>query len=299
MNRGRPAPPAWLLAVVLGAQLKPQSLDALLARAEAYLREYETRLASVVAEEHYDQLVQFTAAGPGGLRAGPTSAAWTRRRRLVSDYLLVRVAGRPGWQPFRDVREVDGRPVRDRDTRLLDLFTHPASQALDQAARIARESARYNLGSVTRTINVPTLALFVVRERYRFEFELRGDRRLEGVRTVELAFREQVRPTFIRTAGDNDLPALGRLWIEPSTGRVVQTELRADQGDVTSEITVTYRPDARLGLWVPARMREVYRTAAERIEGTATYTNFRQFRVETFEIFKKPTPPPDTTRPSA
>jgi hypothetical protein len=258
------------------------ALEALLDRAVGYLREYEDQLASVVAEEHYDQLVVFPAsarsAGPGG--------AWTRRRRLLSDYLLVRVPGRRGWQPFRDVREVDGEPVGDRETRLVDLFAHPASQAFDQAARIARESARFNLGSVTRTINVPTLALVVLQERFRFAFRLAGARRIEGTRTVEVTFREVARPTIIRTSGDNDLPASGSLWIEPATGRIVQTELRTDQETLQSTITVTYRPDARLGLWVPARMRELYTTGAERVEGTATYANFRRFTVETFEIIK-------------
>lgn len=260
--------------------------DVVRQRAEAYLRDYEARLASVVAQERYDQVVQFGAAAPGSLRAGLAAGSWTRRRRLVSDYLLVRVPGRSGWQPFRDVREVDGHPVGDRDTRLLDLFTHPASQALDQAARIARESARFNIGSITRTINVPTLALTVLRESFRFDFRLAGTRRLEGIRTVGLAFRERLHPTFIRTSGDNDLEAEGFLWIDPDTGLVVQTELRTDQGDVRSQIIVTYRPDERLGLWVPARMREVYTTPTERVEGTAVYANYRQFTVHTFEVIK-------------
>ncbi len=276
-----------LLAVIVAvAQRGSPSPDAVLARATAYLREYEEQLASVVAEEHYEQLVHFPAGAPGLSRGGPAGGTWSRRRRLISDYLLVQVPGRRGWQPFRDVREVDGLPVGDRDTRLLDLFTHPASQAFDQAARIARESARFNIGSVTRTINVPTLALFVVQERFRFEFRLAGARRVEGVRTVELTFRERARPTFIRTSGDNDLEAQGTLWIDPATGRIVQTELRTDQGDLRSAITVTYRRDARLGLWVPVRMREVYTTATERVEGTATYRNYRQFTVETFEVIK-------------
>jgi hypothetical protein len=54
---------------------------------------------------------------------------------------------------------------------------------------------------------------------------------------------------------------------------------------------VTFRPDARLGQWVPSEMRERYEGAWPdggpdgeprhyEITGTATYTNFRRFDVD-------------------
>jgi hypothetical protein len=33
-------------------------------------------------------------------------------------------------------------------------------------------------------------------------------------------------------------------------------------------------------------MKEVYKLAAERVEGTATYSKYRRFRVETIEAIK-------------
>lgn len=279
----------WAVAsALLRAQETPSALDLLLARAAAYLADYEAKLSSVVAEERYEQTVQYYASSYSGGRITSGGNLWQRRRKLVSDYLLVKVSGLAGWQPFRDVLEVDGAPIRDRENRLMDLFINQASQAFDQAARIAEESARYNIGNVTRTINVPTLPLVFLGQanRYRFDLRLEGDRRIEGVETVGLAFRERQRPTLIRTTGDNDLEASGVLWVDPETGRVVQTVLRTDDEHLQTEITVTYRPDDRLEIWVPARMKEVYKGASERVEGTATYAKFRRFRVETIEAIK-------------
>ena len=53
---------------------------------------------------------------------------------------------------FRDVFDVDGRPVRDRDQRLQKLFlSAPAATAIDQAQRIADESAR----GIVKVLTVP------------------------------------------------------------------------------------------------------------------------------------------------
>jgi hypothetical protein len=66
----------------------------------------------------------------------------------------------------------------------------------------------------------------------------------------------------------------------------------AETPDGTS-IVVRYARDARMGLWVPAEMKERYRTAARAgteleaeailLEGTARYSNLRRFQVTTEE----------------
>jgi hypothetical protein len=47
-------------------------------------------------------------------------------------------------------------------------------------------------------------------------------------------------------------------------------------------VEVDYRRDAKLDLWVPGRMHEIYQrsfesTILERIDCVATYSNFRRF----------------------
>ena len=86
---------------------------------------------------------------------------------------MVRLPGAAGWVSFRDVMTVDKRAVGDRQERLLQLLQSPASNALAQARRIAQESARFNLGRITRTMNVPDMALEYLHPRHaaRIRFE--------------------------------------------------------------------------------------------------------------------------------
>jgi hypothetical protein len=85
-------------------------------------------------------------------------------RVLRSDYALTRAFDKDAWVGYRDTFEVDGRPVRDREDRLQRLLS---SDAPASAARIASESARFNLGNsiVTRNVNVPTLVLEMLQPR--------------------------------------------------------------------------------------------------------------------------------------
>jgi hypothetical protein len=274
------------------AQAPPPDVDTIVARAAAYVADYESRLSSVVAEERYEQrLRELQLAAATGVVGTSVRGTTTKesRRRLVSDYLLVKVAGLSGWLPFRDVISVDGRKVHDRDQRLSRLFLESPADAMDQALRVARESSRFNLGYVQRNTNVPTLALLFLTDRHRprLTFRLEGGDSIDGVDTVRLAYVESGRPTLIHGKDDVDIVADGVLWVEPGTGRILQTRIHTDTGSLESEIVVTYREDRRMGLLVPWRMRESYRSDSERVEGTATYTNFRKFQVKTGEAIKK------------
>jgi hypothetical protein len=82
-----------------------------------------------------------------------------------------------------------------------------------------------------------------------------------------------------------DLPSRGRFWIEPGTGRVLASELVADDPFVRGTIDVKYQPEAAVNLFVPIEMRERYepRKDSSKVEGTATYGRFRQFQVKVDE----------------
>ena len=195
-----------------------------------------------------------------------------------------------GWFPFRDVFQVDGRPIQDRTDRLAKLFLTETGQArvdaagaFEQAKRIMAESARYNIGTVQRNINLPTLALlFIAPENQpRFTYSEEASP-AAGVRIVR--YEEQQCPTLIRTTANRDLPARGRLWIAPD-GRVTRTELIAADAQVRATITVTFEPAAALDMWVPVRMEEEHevRGHPKIVKGVATYTKFRRFQVTTTE----------------
>ena len=94
-------------------------------------------------------------------------------RQLKSDLLLVRPEGSDAWMQFRDVFEVDGKTLRDRNDRLAKLFLQPSKSTTSQAEKIVRESARYNIGDIERTINLPFLAMTVLDRRMQPSFQFR------------------------------------------------------------------------------------------------------------------------------
>ena len=257
-----------------------------IARAEAYVASYQRDFAMVVAEERYEQEARYPPL------PNQRGADLVKRTVLVSDFLLVSNA-EGGWVPFRDVFERDGLPVRDRDDRLAWLFLTSPASAVDQARKIIDESARYNVGSINRNINLPLLALLFLSDQQRGRFELTDGGR-DGAATRVLHFREIGRPTYIATSGGRDLPATGRFWVNEASGRVERTELNAADRALDAHITVDYRPDETTGLWVPGRMEERYKQRDDRseIRGVAVYSRFRRFQVKTTEDVPSSAPSP-------
>lgn len=269
------------VATTAGAQ--SLTLDELLFRANESVIAYEQVFSNAVTEEQY---VQRIVRADGSFRD---------ERQLRSDMLLVQLPGAVSWLGYRDVFEVNGELVRDRDARLQDLFLTGTRPAVEQATTIALESARYNIGDVVRTVNLPTIALAFLHplNQHRFDFERVGEEVIEGRPTWIVGFSEQARPTFVQSRG-GDTFARGRFWLDVETGDTLRSELilGTSRSEILTTITVDYREDESLALWVPDSMREVYeqprRSRADRIEATATYSNFRQFGVLTEETISVP-----------
>lgn len=284
---------AACVAMIAVPEAQEPSLQDVLTRATDYVSQLNDQLSGTVAEERYEQRATTpTASGFGRFRNDTVS---TFRRTLKSDYLIVRPVGASQYFGFRDVFEVDGHPVRDRDERLARLFLDPSASADRQIYGILSESARYNIGNVERNFNTPTLALLFLQDAYkpRFTFERASDKAPRLGLDVEqsandvwvIEYREDWPTTVIRGRDRENLPATGRFWIEPTTGRVLASELTLKSAEVDVTISVGYDADQKLGHFVPAKMRERYENRAERsyVEGTATYTDFRRFQVQVEE----------------
>jgi hypothetical protein len=275
--------------------------DAVLQRVGDYLDRYEQDLTAIVAQEDYRQRY-LPSSLPGAASLG---AVRVSSRHLRSDVLVLADPVR-GWVTFRDVFEVDGKPVRDRDERLATLFSTPTDDAVARAEAITAESARYNVDvngiSSSRTLNVPTAALLYLRRAFqpRSTFTLAGVQRSEGQRVAELAFVEQALPRIIRSPGE--LPMGGRAWVDAESGRVQRTSLdytlHNRQLATEATIEVTYADVPRLALWLPAGMREKYESRLDgrfvgAITAEATYSNFRRFSVAVTEKHGDLTSTPD------
>jgi hypothetical protein len=254
------------------------ALTLLIAKMREYLAAYVSEFSNVVAEEDYFQ------DQPHGWTGG------VKIRHLRSDLLLVKTDTEIGWAQFRDVFEVDGKPVRDREARVQKLFLDNPATAFDRAAEIASESTRYNVGTLGRTINLPVipLALLGPTRIGGLAFQQKGEETVQGVRTIRLNYEERRRPTLIReSTTDGDAPSSGAIWVEAATGRIIKTLLKVKALQTEASMTVTYRSGGNTGIWVPAEMEEEYVSGNLQITGKATYKNFRSFKVSTNMELKK------------
>lgn len=257
-----------------------------LSSAMRYTMNYEQRFALLAADEQYVQELMrppnpgdnLSRSNPGGgMRAGGSMGIAT----IKSDYLLVQLGGDgEGFMPFRDAYEVKGRKLRERDDRLLKLFTSSDKSKFEKAASLSNDSAKHNLGNVARTINIPMLAMMFLHPRVneRFEFTDGGEETVAGRVLRKAIYKEVARPTLIKTSRGRDLAMTGIIWIDPFSGTVVKTELNAADPIVRTQVVVTFRRDDALDLWVPEKMEEYYKaySAVDDILATATYTNVRK-----------------------
>lgn len=246
-----------------------------MARTAKYVVAYGNELSLVVAEETYRQHTS------------------RETRVLRSEFIFVHFEGKGDWMGFRDVFEVDGNRVRDREDRLQRLFLESSTNAFGRMATLAEESARFNIGMLKRTL-LPTTVLQFLQPMHqsRFRFTRKAIVVQDGRTLWNIAFNERREPTFVRTPHGKNLPSAGSIWIEPETGRVWRTELTLKNfapGNADASIAVTYRDDEALGMLVPAEMLEEYRVPGDAdadqfrdgisiISGRATYDRYRRFQ---------------------
>ena len=174
-----------------------------------------------------------------------------------------------GWLPFRDVFEVDGQPVRDR--------RGPAGEAVRRRV-VARVRARERAGQSCARAPATTSATCGASSTCRRCRSGSSSRRTRDGSTSARSTRRRSRagasgwsstprssrPTFIKTPAGDDIVSSGRIWAEPTTGRVHRTLLTAS----IASITVDYAPRPEVpGLWLPVTMEEQYTRGAKLHQG--------------------------------
>jgi formylglycine-generating enzyme required for sulfatase activity len=286
--RAAPQPPA-----------KPQ-LEVVLDRAGWYLDYFVDEFENVVAEENYIQdssqslpTISPASFGRGAISAPPSAADMLRARHrdLRSDFLLVKSPETEALVPFRDVIQVDGIPVRDREERLAKLFLNASPDTMAQAERIREEGARYNLGNMRSTLGNPVFALSILQQSYqpRFQFSLGKEDRAFGPGVAVVEYKEIGIPAMIRGEAGRDLFSHGRVWIDIPTGRVLKTEMQVQQPQVRAVITTTFQAEEKSGIAVPAEMREQYTFPnGNKVNTVANYGRFRRFDVNAAEDIRTP-----------
>jgi hypothetical protein len=243
-------------------------LPTLMRKVGIYTNWFVNRFSNVVSEEDYEQ--RFSVA--------------TRRRQLKSDFMLV---GYPGntetLMTFRDIREVDGKPVGDQKDRITRLFLEPFESAVRRAQEIHREGLRLSIDN--GRVMDPLTVIGYLQPAYQRNFRVSrgGMARNLGpyIREITLTPMADRSKTLLKPA---------RAWVAEDTGAVVKTELRTGFG-VRSEITATtFGMDPTLQMPVPLEMRDEVPRGRDDFIGIAKYSKFRRFAVRSEEAVEVPKP---------
>lgn len=246
------------------------SVKAVTLSAAKYVTEYEQRLSFLLADEHSTQHV-FDGSGHE-----------TARRAMAGELFVTFLPADRAWISVHDTAEVDGRPIDNRE----DLRQLLGREPLAGAARLlSARNARFNIGTITRNFNEPTLGLLVLEPRRLDQFRF-SRARVENdgdTQVVTVRFKEVDRPTLVRGVDGSPLFSTGELQVEARTGRVRRTLIQFAYGPVTAQLTTTYVREPKLDMWVPSVFAERYERAKggrEVIFCEATYTNYRKFDVK-------------------
>ncbi|TAK16808.1 MAG: hypothetical protein EPO35_04565 [Acidobacteria bacterium] len=249
-----------------GAQRVDTSLPAVLARATEYLHDYRDKLTYVMATERSKQTLV------GGFAAGGQA-----EETLASDVYFVYIPADKVWMAVRDVEIVDGKTLKERDN-VRELLS---SGQVGAARALKDRNARYNLGTILRNFNEPTLSLLVLDDQHRRRFTFvkqnaRGN-------SVIVSFVERETPTLIIDTGGRPAYSSGQLTIDAATGRIERATLRVRlSGGIDAMLTTTYRLEKKLEMWVPARFEESYTLGGrrpEKITSESVYSDYSRFDV--------------------
>lgn len=224
-------------------------LHDVLARVGDYHRAYAVTVSGVSLEER----TQLRNVSGGQMRSVV---------RIDADVVLVGLNGQV--TALRDPFAVDTRPLRPRAPRILQLLGAPATPAMrdwETASRYPQEAAHFFLIDIVVKVNEPTGALQFVAPLNQpgLKYRLDGRRRINGVETVGLRFEEpEERDRQYLLGTRRNARATGRVWVEPATGAIHQTELWVNSKLEEAIVAVKYAPHPELGMLLPIEMNNSY-----------------------------------------
>jgi len=271
-----------LLAAIVAMQ-NPAALNAVLERATEYVAHYEAELGNFIGSEEYVQSSVWLD------NSHPPRVAQRLQRRTSSDFLIIQVG--PEWAALRKVNRLDGSRLKQTEPAFENAFDNSPQANARRLEDMKRESTEHNLGDIRRDINLPTFALKVLRknEVSRFSFEQVGSKKIDGVQTVAVRFRERTGQSLVSGINGEILYSNGTVWIEPETGRILQTEFEVEnpysKSRIKGSVLVTYGATKKADILTPVSMIEHYESEYNTVDCTAEYSNFRPFEVDVkFEI---------------
>lgn len=265
------------------------------------------------AEEYQKAFLNLTAEETRVVETFDQSGRLDKRREIVSDLVVYQARNSADATEYRDVGSVDGKPIKKRGKRALELLAR-ASQSdsfKKELEIIDRESERYDLNF---RFNGATYSYGVrLRERQKFRIDWAGRDHVNGHDVVVIDYQE-VAPNrnnpdqhFYELFGFTASIVRGRLWIDAATFQLrrerwefagIHPALPQPVTSISREATYT---ESRFGILVPERVVFGFWNAKQTknqppsffrsVRTTCTYGVFKQFEVSTQQTIGTPASP--------
>jgi hypothetical protein len=155
---------------------------------------------------------------------------------------------------IRDPFAIDTKALREKQVRIIRALGEPTLAAWQRVQEYARENAFLMMSNVAVWYSDPMLALqFIETARQgTITYKLEGRKKINSVQVVGVGFKEKQADGKKYILGTPSNPsASGRIWVDPATGAIHQTELWIQSDTDVARISVVYTQDAKLNLLVP------------------------------------------------
>lgn len=274
--------------VAARAPQNPTAPD-LLKAVGTYLEAYATKISGTTLDELF-MLVDMS----GGSMQVP--------QRLSSDFVIVKVDGAGRMVGIRDPYAVDKKNLRPHDPRVIDALTDPSLASWSAVQGYARENAIYLRINGVVWFSDPLLALEFVAapNQSRMTYKVEGSKKINGVKVYSLGYKETERPDGAYILGTPDhARAAGRVWIDPETGAIHDTELWPESDVEFARVHVTYSMDPKRSVLLPHQLSGTFEehersskgitsgvNAKATFEANLTYTNPRYVPIDLSKIAK-------------
>ena len=232
-----------LLAILVGwapaaAQKAPPLADLLTLAGEGVAR-YAQQLGTVAVNEEFMQY--------------ETNSGRMGTPKRVNSQILFFAQDDGTLANFRDVVAIDSVAVRPKDDRLPSLFKRPTAESIGSAQTMTDDAVKAYINPLLHILDRPTLALDLLRAENQadYTYKVEGNKTLDGTPVVVLKFNEKGKGHTVTNAS-----AVGRYWIEPTSGAVHQTELGFSSQNANIHATVRFTKDAQLGVLLPSELAE-------------------------------------------
>jgi len=239
------------IAVLLVATLTPAAArtpppqtpttEELLKAAGTYLDAYATKISGTTLDELF---ILIELSGPN----------MQVPQRLYSDLVLLKIDVAGHLLGVRDPYAVDKKKLRAHDPRVTDALEHPTLASWAAVQGYGRENAIYLRANGVIWFSDPMTALDFISKpnQPRMTYKVEGSKKINGVQVYGVGFKESERPDTTYLLGTPDhARGSGRVWIDPATGAIHDTELWVDSETETARVHVAYTMEPTRSVLLP------------------------------------------------